>query len=79
MKDKKYGIEKNIIDEYKQNRAVASGGGQRGQLLPPDLLSQTNQVVFFWLSYFDYSDLQLFAILYSRSVFGDISYDKCWK
>ena len=46
--------------------AVASRRA-RGQLPPPDLLSQTNQVCgwicfLFRLSYFGYSDLQLFAI-----------------
>ena len=39
---------------------------QEGHLLPPDLLSQTHQVCgwncFFRLSYFYYSDLQLFVI-----------------
>ena len=42
--------------------------GARGAAAPLDLLSQTRHiksvdgVVFFRLSYFDYSDLQLFAI-----------------
>ena len=46
----------------------AGGVGARGAAAPLDLLSQTRHiksvdgVVFFRLSYFDYSDLQLFSI-----------------
>ena len=61
------------MHEHDTRRAVA-GGGTGGAAAPPDQLRQTNQVcglsifiiqriVFFRLSYFDCSDLQLFAIL----------------
>ena len=75
----------NSIDSTKRDltRAVASRGA-RGQL--PSRTCWARQIksvdgfVFFRLSYFDYSDLQLFSIfLFEVEFFGDICHDKCWK
>ena len=58
-------------------RAVANGGGgARGAAVPPgpvepDGIKSVDEVVFFRLSYCDYSDLQLFAIFMSEVDFSE--------
>ena len=67
-------------------RAVASGGGGggKGGSYPPWIcwtrkIKPVDGLVFFRISYFDYSDLQLFAVFIIRGrLFGDISHYKCW-
>ena len=59
---------------FNVGRAVASGGGGLWAAAPLDLLSQTDQtcgrIYFFKLSYFDCSDLQLFAIFMAKKLVG---------